>query len=167
MRVRPFGDHLPVLLNVGRVSREKNLPAFLDLDIPGHKVVVGDGPCLEEFRLTYPEVLFTGPLSGQQLADWYTEGDVFVFPSKSDTFGLVIVEALATGLPVAAYPVKGPMDILNCRVGAMDHDLKTAIERALLLTNRNDIAEYGGTFTWENATTQFENSLVNKTPCHT
>lgn len=103
----------PVLLNVGRVAPEKNLEAFLDAPVPGSKVVVGDGPALESLRRRYPDVLFLGALSGDELASAYRAADCFVFPSLTDTFGLVVIEALACGTPVAAYPVTGPVDILG------------------------------------------------------
>ena len=103
----------PILLNVGRVAPEKNIEAFLDLDVAGSKVMVGGGPALEKMRAAYPDVLFLGPKHGAELASAYTAADVFVFPSRTDTFGLVNIEALACGLPVAAYPVPGPLDILG------------------------------------------------------
>ena len=99
----------PILLNVGRVAVEKNIEAFLDLDVPGSKVVVGGGPALDKLKADYPRVLFLGPKHGAELASTYASADVFVFPSRTDTFGLVNIEALACGLPVAAYPVAGPI----------------------------------------------------------
>jgi glycosyltransferase involved in cell wall biosynthesis len=102
----------PIFLNVGRVAVEKNIGAFLSLDLPGSKVVVGGGPQLEELRRKYPEVHFTGPKQGEELAAHYAAADVFVFPSLTDTFGLVVLEALASGLPVAAFPVAGPRDVV-------------------------------------------------------
>jgi len=122
----------PLMLYVGRVAVEKNLHAFLALRQFGKKVVVGDGPCLERLRHDYPEVLFTGYQYGEALADWYRRADVFVFPSRTDTFGLVMLEALACGTPVAAYPVTGPVDIVRDGYnGALDEDLEQAIKRAL------------------------------------
>jgi len=103
----------PILLNVGRVAPEKNIEAFLELDVEGSKVVVGGGPALDRMRAAYPEVLFLGPKHGAELASTYTAADVFVFPSRTDTFGLVNIEALACGLPVAAFPVPGPLDIVG------------------------------------------------------
>lgn len=102
----------PIFLNVGRVAVEKNIGAFLSLDLPGSKVVVGGGPQLEELRRKYPDVHFTGPKQGEELAAHYASADVFVFPSLTDTFGLVVLEALASGLPVAAFPVAGPRDVV-------------------------------------------------------
>jgi len=129
-----FGLKRPVFLYVGRVAIEKNIRAFLDLDLPGSKVVVGGGPQLAKLKRQYPGVTFTGPRFGEPLARAYAGGDVFVFPSLTDTFGLVLLEALACGTPVAAYPVTGPMDILagtDGRIGAVDADLRTACLRAL------------------------------------
>lgn len=122
----------PVLVYVGRVSSEKNLEAFLNLDIKGTKLVVGGGPQLQELRQKYPDVIFTGPKQGDDLVAHYASGDVFVFPSKSDTFGLVMLEAMACGLPVAAFPVRGPLDVLHdCPAGVVDENLARAIIKAL------------------------------------
>ncbi len=124
----------PVFLYVGRVAVEKNIEAFLDLDLPGSKVVVGGGPQLESLRRSYPGVAFVGPRYGEALARSYAGADVFVFPSLTDTFGLVILEALACGTPVAAYPVTGPMDVManaSGMIGAMNVDLRTAALEAL------------------------------------
>ena len=124
------GLHGPIQLYVGRVAVEKNVEAFLGSGQRGSKVVVGDGPALEQLRRRYPGALFLGALHGAELASAYAGADVFVFPSRTDTFGLVMVEAMACGLPVAAFPVPGPVDILDPRVGAMDPDLDVAIGRA-------------------------------------
>jgi glycosyltransferase involved in cell wall biosynthesis len=124
----------PIFLHVGRVAVEKNIGAFLDLDLPGSKVVVGGGPILPRMRREYPNVLFTGPLRDEALARAYAGADVFVFPSLTDTFGLVLLEALASGTPVAAYPVTGPIDLLADaagRVGAVNADLRVAALAAL------------------------------------
>lgn len=155
----------PILLNVGRVSLEKNLEAFLDADVPGSKVIVGDGPALEDLKRRYPAAHFLGSLSGDELASAYRAADCFVFPSKTDTFGLVVIEALACGVPVAALPVPGPLDILGpqgrgvdddfpATVGALDHDLAAAIHRSLTL-DRQAAAIFGARFSWEAATDQF------------
>jgi glycosyltransferase involved in cell wall biosynthesis len=155
----------PVLLNVGRVAPEKNLEAFLDAQVPGSKVVVGDGPALESLKRRYPDVLFLGSLSGEELASAYRAADCFVFPSLTDTFGLVVIEALACGTPVAAYPVTGPIDILGpdgCGVeegldtpaGAVDRVLERAIAAALAV-RREDAARLGVRFSWQRATDQF------------
>lgn len=159
----------PVMLYVGRVAVEKNLPAFLDAKVPGHKVVVGDGPDLATLKARYPEVIFTGALSGEQLARAYCSADVFVFPSRTDTFGLVLIEALACGLPVAAYPVHGPLDIIGpngrgpsdelpATVGALDEDLSVAIRKALKL-DPLAAAVIGASYSWERATDQFVTAL--------
>ena len=155
----------PIMLNVGRVAIEKNLEAFLDANVAGTKVVVGDGPALDEMRARYPQVVFLGSLQGEELASAYRAADVFVFPSRTDTFGLVLIEALACGLPVAAYPVSGPIDILGrdgrgadyempATVGVIDENLELAINKALRL-DRTAAAVFGARFTWENATDQF------------
>ena len=170
---RPDGEVLPamadlprpILLNVGRVAPEKNLHAFLDADVLGTKVVVGDGPALEDFRRRYPQVHFLGSLAGENLAAAYRSADCFVFPSRTDTFGLVVIEALACGLPVAAFPVPGPIDIVGAHgrgvdgrmpatIAALDGDLAQAIARALGL-DRRAAAVFGAGFTWERATDQF------------
>jgi len=126
----------PIFLSVGRIAREKNLEAFLDLDLPGTKVVVGDGPALTALKRRYPEAIFPGELFGEQLAEAYASSDVFVFPSKTDTFGLVLLEALASGVPVAAFPVAGPRDVItDPAVGVLDDDLHGACLRALTLSH--------------------------------
>lgn len=155
----------PVLLNVGRVAPEKNLEAFLNAAVPGSKVVVGDGPALDSLRRRYPHVTFLGALSGEALASAYRAADVFVFPSRTDTFGLVVIEALACGTPVAAFPVTGPIDILGSdghgadtrtlrRAGAVDTDLDAAIRLALSVP-RDNAAALGRLYSWERATDQF------------
>ncbi len=155
----------PILLNVGRVALEKGLSAFLDADVPGTKVVVGDGPALEEFRRRYPDAHFLGSLAGESLAAAYRSADCFVFPSRTDTFGLVVIEALACGLPVAGFPVPGPIDIVGAEgrgvdgampatIAVLDDDLGQAIRAALRL-DRRAAAVFGSRFTWERATDQF------------
>ncbi|MEO3430361.1 glycosyltransferase family 1 protein [Pelagibius sp. CAU 1746] len=122
----------PVHLYVGRVAVEKNIRAFLELPLPGSKVVVGDGPQRAELQAAFPEVYFAGAQQGEELAAHYASGDVFVFPSRTDTFGLVMLEALASGLPVAAYPVPGPLDIVDgAGVGALNEDLRMAVDEAI------------------------------------
>ena len=149
----------PVQLYVGRVAVEKNLEAFLRTSRPGTKVVVGDGPARAQLEAAYPDVCFMGARFGDELAQCYRAADVFVFPSRTDTFGLVMIEALACGTPVAAYPVTGPIDVLTEQVGAMDEDLDTAI--ALALTrDRAACAVYGRGFTWEASAAQFLGALV-------
>lgn len=148
----------PVQLYAGRVAIEKNLDAFLMIDNMGTKVVVGDGPALTQLKNQYPSVHFLGAMKGEVLASAYNAADVFVFPSKTDTFGLVMIEALACGVPVAAYPVMGPIDVLTENVGAMDQDLATAIDRALLC-NPTDCTEYVQQFTWEESARQFIDAI--------
>lgn len=129
----------PIMLNVGRVAVEKNLEAFLDADVPGTKVVVGDGPARSALSRKYPKVQFLGALTGEALTRAYAGSDVFVFPSRTDTFGLVTLEALACGLTVAAYPVEGPRDVVGPQVAGggdvavLDEDLATACRGALAL----------------------------------
>ena len=164
---RPFGLPRPIFLTVGRVSVEKNLPAFLDLDLPGSKAVVGDGPARVELERRYPDVLFTGLKTGKDLARAYAQADVFVFPSRTDTFGNTILEALASGVPVAAYPVTGPIDIIEpgSRAGVLDEDLRRAC-LAALHCSREDARALAQTFTWEAASRQFLHNikLSHRTP---
>ena len=149
----------PVFLYVGRVAVEKNLQAFLDLELEGSKMVVGDGPQLELFRRTYPEIRFTGAKLGEELARHYAAGDVFVFPSRTDTFGLVQLEALASGLPVAAFPVPGPMDVVNgYGVGCLDEDLGRAARAALEIPPERCRA-FALKFSWGNCAQQFLDNL--------
>ena len=141
------GVQRPVWLYVGRVAEEKNIDAFLSMGMEGTKVVVGDGPALARLRRRYDEAIFLGEKHGEELARHYSSADVLVFPSKSDTFGLVMLEALACGTPVAAYPVTGPLDIINERVGALHDDLQTAAETALSISS-DACREYALGFTW-------------------
>ena len=152
----------PVFLYVGRVAIEKSVEDFLRLDLPGSKLVVGDGPQLTELRQKYPAVRFTGPKFGAELARYYAASDVFVFPSRTDTFGLVVLEALASGLPVAAYPVQGPNDVIggNTTVGALDDNLEQAARRALTL-DPAACRRFAMGFSWEACTRQF---LANLAP---
>ena len=125
----------PVWLSVGRVAVEKNLPAFLALDLPGTKVVVGDGPARAALARRFPDAVFRGARLGEDLARHFADADVFVFPSRTDTFGLVLIEAMASGTPVAAYPVSGPVDIVpGSGAGVLDADLRAAALRALDLS---------------------------------
>tara|TARA_B100000378_G_scaffold252728_1_gene228209 strand:+ start:2910 stop:3983 length:1074 start_codon:yes stop_codon:yes gene_type:complete len=144
----------PIQLYVGRVAVEKNLEAFLKTNQPGTKVIVGDGPARGDLESRYPDAVFLGKRGGEDLARCYADADVFVFPSKTDTFGLVMIEALACGTPVAAYPVPGPRDILTDEVGAMSDDLDEAIAAALT-RDRQACARFGEDFSWEAATAQF------------
>lgn len=151
----------PILLYVGRVSHEKGIDDFLRLKSAGTKVVVGDGPARAALQQQYPEAVFLGYRSGQELGEIYAAADLFVFPSKTDTFGVVVIEALASGLPVAAYPVMGPADIISRdQLGALDSDLGRAVERALATGEPGACAAEGRTYTWESCTAQFLGNLV-------
>lgn len=163
----------PILLNVGRVAVEKNIEAFLNCPVPGSKVVVGGGPALEELKAKYAGAHFLGAMHGEELASAYRSADVFVFPSLTDTFGLVNIEALASGLPVAAFPVPGPLDILGKdgrgihsgqrRIGALDQYLAVAIQRALTADPVAAVAEarhYG----WQACTDRFLEGLATDAP---
>ena len=128
---------MPVFLSVGRVAVEKNLEAFLDLDLPGTKLIVGDGPARAALERKYPDAVFLGARHGEELAEIYAAADVFVFPSRTDTFGLVLLEALASGVPVAAFPVTGPRDVIgSAPVGVLDEDLRAACLEALQISRR-------------------------------
>lgn len=152
--VRHFGDG-PVFLYVGRIAAEKNIEAFLDLKLPGRKVVVGSGPLLEELRTRYPDVIFTGKRTGEALAECYASADVFVFPSRTDTFGMVLLEAMASGLAVAALPVCGPQDIVTEGVtGVLSADLRQAALKALAL-DRSVISIKAAEYSWEHAARLF------------
>lgn len=151
----------PLFLYMGRVAIEKNIEAFLALDLPGTKCVVGGGPHLEMLRRKYPDVQFTGPKEDEELAQCVAAADVFVFPSRTDTFGLVLIEALACGVPVAAYPVQGPLDIIEDGVtGYLNDDLKQAALDALKIDPvrcREEAVKY----TWNACTQQFLNHLYH------
>lgn len=149
----------PIQLYVGRVAVEKNIEAFLASDHPGSKVVVGDGPAREALARAYPQAHFVGAQSGEALAGYYAGADVFVFPSRTDTFGLVMIEAMACGTPVAAYPVSGPLDVLAPQTGVMDEALEPAIAAALRL-DRAECVAAGRSFTWEASTRQFLSAIV-------
>lgn len=149
----------PIFLNVGRVAVEKNLEAFLALDLPGTKVVIGDGPARGDLAARFPEARFLGSKVGEDLARHYAAADVFVFPSLTDTFGNVIIEALASGVPVAAFPVMGPIDILaGTTAGVLDEDLRSAALAALAL-DPADAAARAADFSWEGSTRQFVEAI--------
>ncbi len=158
----PFDLPRPIFMTVGRVAVEKNLPEFLDLDLPGSKVVIGDGPARHELQEKYPDVLFTGVKTGEDLADAYAQADVFVFPSKTDTFGNTILEALASGVPVAAFPVTGPIDILggNPAAGALDDNLRDACLAALHCSPQAALA-LSRSYSWEKASRQFLDNVIH------
>ena len=151
------------LVCVSRVSKEKNLEEFFTLDYPGaHKIMVGDGPMLEEYKAEYPNVEFVGAKRGQELGDYYRMADVFVFPSRWETFGLVMIEAMACGTPVAAYPCQGPLDVIDEGItGCMNDELKQAVKDALML-DRQKVWEGSARWTWENAWQIFRDNLVTK-----
>ncbi len=145
---------------MGRVAVEKNFEAFLRLDVFGSKVVIGEGPALAEFKKKYPDILFLGKKIGEDLAVHLAAADVFVFPSLTDTFGIVMIEAMACGIPVAAYPVPGPKDVvIHGETGWLDHDLKTAVEKALEMSPER-CREHALKYTWENTLDQFESNLA-------
>ncbi len=149
----------PIQLYVGRVAVEKNIGAFLNLDRSGTKVIVGEGPALAALKDQHPDALFLGKLGGDALASAYSGADVFVFPSRTDTFGLVVIEALSCGTPVAAYPVPGPGDIIRDGAGALDEDLGRAIDTALTC-DRDDAAALGARYSWAGCTAQFVQALT-------
>jgi len=149
----------PIFLTCARVAVEKNLGAFLALDLPGSKVVVGEGPARRKLQRRFPDAHFTGELRGETLAAAYASADVFVFPSVADTFGLVLLEALASGLPVAAFPVAGPLDVIgDSGAGALDPDLGRAARAALAIPRRQARA-HALTFTLADSARQFVDNV--------
>ena len=151
----------PVFLCVGRVAVEKNLEAFLDLDLPGSKVIVGDGPARAALAQKYPKTVFLGARQGEALAEAYAAADVFVFPSRTDTFGLVLLEALASGLPVAAFPVTGPRDVIGAApVGALNDDLRAACLSALAISPQACL-EFAARHTWEASARAFVENITD------
>ena len=156
-------DVRPIFLYVGRVSVEKNIEAFLALDLPGTKWVVGDGPARAALARRFPRAVFFGTKTGEALAWHYQQADVFVFPSRTDTFGLVMLEAMACGTPVAAYPVTGPVDVVRDGVsGRLDVDLRAAAIDALDF-DRTDVRAHAMESSWERSTAQF---VANLHPVH-
>ena len=163
----------PILLNVGRVAVEKNIEAFLRCPVAGSKVVVGDGPALGALCASFPAVHFLGAMHGAELASAYRSADALVFPSLTDTFGLVNIEALASGLPVAAYPVPGPIDILGAegrgvhgggrRIGGVDADLAVAVRRALS-ADRVAAVAVARRYSWDACSDRFLEGLATDAP---
>ncbi|WP_235919203.1 glycosyltransferase family 4 protein [Aureimonas psammosilenae] len=151
----------PIFAYVGRVAKEKNLEAFFRLNLPGTKLVVGDGPSLADYRKAWPAVHFTGYRHGEDLARHFSAADVFVLPSRFETFGLVVLEALACGTPVAAFPVPGPMDIVGSHpeVGVLSEDLASAALAALDL-DRAACRAFAEGFSWAECSRQFAQNLV-------
>lgn len=157
--VRLFGADAPVFIYVGRVAIEKNIEVFLNLKLDGRKVVVGSGPMLETYKAEYGDVTFTGKLTGEALAEAYASADVFVFPSLTDTFGIVLLEAMASGVPIAAYPVTGPIDNVTPGVtGMLDDDLEIAVRGALSL-DRAAVRQGALAYSWENAARLFMTNI--------
>jgi glycosyltransferase involved in cell wall biosynthesis len=153
----------PIWIYVGRVAVEKSIEDFLDLDLPGSKVVIGDGPDRERLQRRYPNCHFHGYRFGDELARRIAGGDVFVFPSRTDTFGLVMLEAMACGLPVAAFPVDGPIDVVQHGItGMLDADLGVACRGALEL-DRTRCREFALERSWRRATVEFESYLAPRT----
>jgi len=161
-RPKTLTSDRPVAVYVGRVAKEKNIEAFLSLGRALEKYVVGDGPERESLQRRYPNVHFTGTLTGESLGQMYANADVFVFPSRTDTFGLVVIEALACGVPVAAFPVMGPKDILGHAggVGCCDEDLARAVDVALTTGNPAACVELANCYSWEASTRQFVSNLA-------
>jgi glycosyltransferase involved in cell wall biosynthesis len=152
-------DGRPIWLYAGRLAIEKNIKAFLDLDLPGTKWVVGGGPQFKELKRRYRDARFFGSVDTQELAHRYSQADCFVFPSRTDTFGLVMVEALASGIPVAAYPVPGPLDVVTTpKVGALDEDLRAAC-LAAIACEPEDCRAHAESFTWQQCARQFHDTL--------
>lgn len=156
---RPRGERAldlprPIFLSVGRVAVEKNLEALLGLDLPGSTVVVGDGPARATLERRFPHAHFLGAHYGEALAEIYASADVFVFPSRTDTFGIVLIEAMASGLPVAAFPVPGPIDVVAPEAGVLDEDLRAACLKALTIP-REAARAYSLRYTWAESARQF------------
>ena len=154
-RDKIFNLPRPIFLYVGRIAVEKNIQALLKLKLPGSVVIVGDGPARGKLQAKYPHAHFLGALHGEALANAYADADVFVFPSRTDTFGVVLIEALASGLPVASFPVTGPIDVIgNTRAGVLDEDLGKACLEALAIS-RDTARARSKLFTWRRSALQF------------
>jgi glycosyltransferase involved in cell wall biosynthesis len=155
----------PIFLTVGRLAVEKNLEAFLKLDLPGTKVVVGDGPARNALTRKFPDAVFLGPMHGQALAEIYSTADVFVFPSRTDTFGLVLLEALASGVPVAAFPATAPRDVIGeAPVGVLDDDLRRACLDALNCS-RDECRDFALGMTWAKSARTFLDHVTEAARC--
>jgi len=156
----------PVLLYVGRVAVEKNIEAFLELPISGSKVIVGDGPARAKLEAAFPDAQWVGYQTGEDLAKYYASADVFVFPSRTDTFGIVMLEAMASGVPVAGYPVTGTVDVVQEGInGAIDEDLERAVTRALTVS-RESCRRFALTKSWDTVGELFLRELVALAPSH-
>ena len=150
----------PIHISVARLTPEKNIEAFLSLDLPGSKIMVGDGPLESALKQRYPDVQFPGFVEGGELAQLYAASDLFVFPSRTDTFGLVLLEAMACGLSVAAYPVAGPIDIIaNSGAGVLDEDLARAANAARTIP-RERARIHALNFTWQRTAARFRSYLA-------
>jgi glycosyltransferase involved in cell wall biosynthesis len=159
-RRRPKQSQETILLCVSRASKEKGLDDFCALDFPGTKILVGDGPYLEELKSRYQDVTYVGYKQGEALADHYANADVFVFPSKTDTFGVVMLEAISSGTPVAAYPVTGPNDVIEEGInGSLDIDLRSAVAKALSC-DRIQVAVSAEKWDWRSCTEIFLRNLT-------
>ena len=159
-RPKVIHEQKPVLLYAGRLAVEKNINAFLELKFDCVKYVVGIGPDLQTLRKKYPEVKFVGRKSGEELASYYASADVFVFPSKTDTFGLVMLEALSCGVPVAAYPVTGPVDVIGkSGVGVLHNKLEVAVMEALNIP-KTKCREYALNYSWTTVAKIFVDNLA-------
>lgn len=155
-----LGLERPVFAYCGRVAVEKNIEAFLALDLPGTKLVIGDGPMRSTLERRFPDACFVGMKRGEELVRHFSEGDVFVFPSRTDTFGVVMLEANACGLPIAAYPVTGPIDVVEPGVnGFVDEDLASAARRALAI-DRGQCRRHALGYTWSRCATMFRDNLA-------
>jgi glycosyltransferase involved in cell wall biosynthesis len=148
----------PIFLSVGRLAVEKNLEALLELDLPGSTVIVGDGPARPYLERRYPRAHFLGAMYGEALADVYASADVFVFPSRTDTFGIVLLEALASGVPVAAFPAPGPIDVIDSGAGVLDTDLRAACLKALEIPRESARAS-SLRFSWRESARQFLDNI--------
>lgn len=149
----------PIFLYAGRLALEKNIEAFLTLDLPGSKLIVGDGPARKQLEYKFPNAYFLGAKTGEELASFYASADVFVFPSRTDTFGMVLLEALSSGLPIAAFPVMGPLDVIGSSgAGILSEDLAHAALKALEIP-RERARDHALTFGWKSCAQQFLDNI--------